>query len=258
MSTGSQTYSNGVVARIAAAVAALVFAVLGAAASDSIPVLLPDTIPLGAPVPEHSVVIESELLSRGDSVTVTPIEEIGIATPDATAQMMPEGVAKTFNPSPTRAVWLSALFPGLGQVYNRRYWKLPIVAGAFMGIGYGLSWNNTMLGDYTRAYNDITDNDPDTKGYMDLFPPTVTEESLDKTWLTKTLKNNKDYCRRNRDLCIIAMVGVYLVAMVDAYVDASLAHFDISPDLAVRWSPSVIQDSRSPLPSVGVQWALVF
>ena len=96
-----------------------------------------------------------------------------------------------FNPDPTRAVWMSALFPGLGQLYNRRYWKLPIVIGAYMGLGYATSWNNTMLSDYTKAYRDIMDNDPDTKSYMDFFPPNVQESDLDRTWLTNVLQSRK-------------------------------------------------------------------
>jgi hypothetical protein len=164
----------------------------------------------------------------------------------------------TFSPSPTRAVWMSALFPGLGQVYNRRYWKLPIIVGGYLGLGYATSWNNTMLSDYQRAYRDIMDNDPSTKSYMDLFPSNTTEDSIDKTWLTTVLKNKKNYFRRNRDLCIISMVGVYLLAMVDAYVDASLSHFDISPDLSMDVVPSLIPDARDKLPGVGLTWAFNF
>lgn len=164
----------------------------------------------------------------------------------------------TFNPDPTRAVWMSALFPGLGQLYNRRYWKLPIIVGGFMGLGYATSWNNSMLRDYTRAYADLMDNDPSTKSYMNFFPPTTGEQDLNKTWLQNVLKSRKDYYRRNRDLCIISMVGVYLLAMVDAYVDASLSHFDISPQLSMNVAPAVIQDSRDQLPSIGLQWALNF
>lgn len=163
-----------------------------------------------------------------------------------------------YNPSPTRAVWMSALFPGLGQVYNRRYWKLPIIVGGYLGLAYATSWNNTMLTDYQRAYRDIMDNDPSTKSYMDFFPPTVQESDLDKTWLTNLLKSRKDYFRRNRDLCIISMVGVYLLAMVDAYVDASLSHFDISPDLSIDLTPSLIPDARNTLPGVGMTWAFNF
>lgn len=164
----------------------------------------------------------------------------------------------TFNPDPTRAVWMSALFPGLGQLYNRRYWKLPIIVGGFMGLGYATSWNNSMLRDYTRAYADLMDNDPSTNSYMNFFPPTTTEQDLNKTWLQNVMKSRKDYYRRNRDLCIISMVGVYLLAMVDAYVDASLSHFDISPQLSMNVAPAVIQEQRDRLPSIGLQWALNF
>ena len=164
----------------------------------------------------------------------------------------------TFNPNPTKAVWLSALFPGLGQIYNRRYWKLPIVVGGYMGLAYATTWNDGMLTDYSRAYSDIMDTDPTTNSYMDFFPKNTQESSLDKTWLTQVLKSRKDYYRRNRDLCIICMAGVYLIAMVDAYVDASLSHFDISPDLSVDVAPAVFQDTRSKYPSVGVQWAINF
>lgn len=164
----------------------------------------------------------------------------------------------TFNPDATRAVWMSALFPGLGQIYNRRYWKLPIVIGGYMGLAYATSWNNGLLKDYTRAYRDIMDTDPSTKSYMDFFPPTTQESDLDKTWLTNVLQSRKNYFRRNRDLCIICMVGVYLLAMVDAYVDASLSHFDISPDLAVDVSPALFQEVRGMKPSIGLNWAITF
>jgi hypothetical protein len=163
-----------------------------------------------------------------------------------------------FNPDPNRAVWLSALFPGLGQLYNRRYWKLPIIIGGYLGLGYATSWNNQMLKDYTRAYSDLLDNDPSSDSYMDFFSPNVKESDIDKTWLQNLLKSRKNYFRRNRDLCIISMVGVYLLAMVDAYVDASLSHFDISPRLSMDVVPAVMQDGRQPYPSVGLAWALNF
>lgn len=165
---------------------------------------------------------------------------------------------RIFNPNPTRAVWLSVLCPGLGQIYNRRYWKLPIVVGAYMGLAYATEWNNSMLRDYNKAYRDLMDNDPDTKSYMDFFAPHVREEDLSKSWLENIFTSRRNYFRRNRDLCIVGMIGVYLLAIVDAYVDASLAHFDISPNLAINWSPVLMPEKRSAVPSVGVQWALQF
>ncbi|MCH5240655.1 MAG: hypothetical protein J1F38_10560 [Muribaculaceae bacterium] len=165
---------------------------------------------------------------------------------------------REFNPSPERAVWMSALFPGLGQIYNRRYWKLPIVVGGFMGLGYATNWNNGQLSDYAQAYRDLMDNDPSTNSYMNFFPPNTKEENLNKTWLTNVMKSRRDYYRRNRDLCIISCVGLYLLCMVDAYVDASLAHFDISPDLSIEWSPAIGIDRLEGKLNLGIQWALNF
>ncbi|MCM1110415.1 MAG: DUF5683 domain-containing protein [Clostridium sp.] len=225
---------------------------------------LPDSIPLPVPAVavDDMVAVDSLNAASGRPELVPADTLLILNSASAQASLDSAGVARSpirvFDPDPIRAVWLSALCPGLGQVYNRRYWKLPIVVGAFMGLAYGTSWNNGMLRDYTRAYNDITDNDPTTKSYMDFYPSTTREEDLDKSWLTQTLKHRKDYFRRNRDLCIISMIGVYLVAMVDAYVDASLAHFDISEDLSLDIGPAVIPDSRDRLPSLGLQWAFHF
>lgn len=163
-----------------------------------------------------------------------------------------------FNPDPMRAMWLSALCPGAGQIYNRRYWKLPIVIGAFVGLTYGTTWNNRMLNDYSKAYRDITDNDPNTRSYMDFYPPTVKESDLDKTWLTSTLRYRKDYYRRYRDLCIIGIAAVYLLNVIDAYVDASMMHFDVSDDLSMDVGPAVIDSSVSMLPSIGLGCAISF
>ena len=228
---------------------------------------LPDSIVVGKPVTQPVEVVEKEINMIGDSVVVTPVDTIQVVNgPVSLAdELLPgskwdqEWVERdvTYNPDPTRAVWMSALFPGLGQVYNRRYWKLPLIVGGYLGLAYATSWNNTMLKDYTQAFADITDNDPGTNSYMNFFPSTVSESSLDKTWLTNTLRSRKNFHRRKRDLCIIAMVGVYALAMIDAYVDASLAHFDISPDLTVDVAPALMIESRNQA-AVGLQWAFRF
>ncbi len=218
---------------------------------------LPDSIPLGPDgVDTPAFVVE-------DSISAASCRTLSIVPVDTVAIINGPGQEPRFrfNPDPTRAVWMSALFPGLGQLYNRRYWKLPIVVGAFMGLGYATSWNNTMLRDYTTAYSDIMDNDPTTESYKDFFAPGVNVDDIDKTYLTNLLRSRKNFYRRNRDLCIICMIGVYLVAMVDAYVDAQLAHFDISPGLSVDVAPAIMpSESRSfnSLPAVGVQWAFNF
>lgn len=190
--------------------------------------------------------------------TDEPVETVPDSAAVQSAYDVWEEQPITFNPDPTRAVWMSALCPGLGQVYNRRYWKIPIVIGGYMGLIYATSWNNGMLNDYTRAYRDIMDNDPSTNSYMNFFPPTTSESSLDKSWLTKVLQQRKNFYRRNRDLCIICMVGVYFLAMIDAYVDASLSHFDISPQLSMDVAPTIFRESRGDKPAFGLAWAITF
>lgn len=230
---------------------------------------------VSVPLPSHAQEPTEPGLSVDTTVVTTTIE-LGPAAADTTSVLGTDSlpVAKpfdkwagynlweeretTFSPDPTRAVWMSALFPGLGQIYNRRYWKLPIIVGGYLGLSYATSWNNNMLKDYQQAYLDIMDDDPSTNSYMNFFPPNTVESNLDRAWLERLLRSRKNFYRRNRDLCIICMVGVYALAMVDAYVDASLSHFDISPDLSIDWSPAVIPDQRGKMPGIGLNWALNF
>ncbi len=249
---------------------------LPAVATDSVEVLsriaaegldaFPDSMYLSVPENTPAEVAGDSIRMDGDSIITTAVGAVPVDTVvteysdtiGVTPGYDPDYVVRDFNPDPTRAVWMGALFPGLGQLYNRRYWKLPIVIGAFMGLAYATDWNNRMLDDYTQAYRDLMDNDPSTDSYMDFYPPNTKEESLNRTWLEKTFKSKKDFYRRNRDLCIICIIGVYLIAIVDSYVDASLAHFDISPDLTMEVHPTVLKDSRSTTPGIGLQWALNF
>ena len=124
-----------------------------------------------------------------------------------------------FVPDPQRALWLSLVFPGAGQIYNRKYWKLPILYGGFLGCTYALLWNQQMYRDYSQAYLDIMGREEQFK---------------------KIFKNKKNYFRRYRDLSAFCFVGVYLLSVVDAYVDAHLSVFDISPDLSLKVEPAVI------------------
>ena len=217
---------------------------------------------------DKSVYLDTELLVKAPGEEAHPGQLAADSIAPAAAADEPLNVVtskdyeltlkREFNPDPTRAGWMSALFPGLGQIYNRRYWKLPIIVAGYMGLAYGTSWNARMYQDYQLAYADIMDDDPDTKSYLDFFPPTVDESSLDMTWLSQTLKSRKDYYRRNRDLCIIACVGVYLLCMLDAYVDASLSHFDISDDISMDVAPAVIINPGYRRPTLGLNWAFTF
>lgn len=161
-----------------------------------------------------------------------------------------------FVPNPTKATWLAVVFPGGGQIYNRKYWKLPIIYGGFAGCAYALGWNGKMYKDYSQAYLDIMDNNPNTKSYEDLLPPNA---NYNEEQLKNTLKRRKDTFRRYRDLSIFAFIGVYIISIIDAYVDAELSNFDISPDLSMKIEPTVINNQfRSNQKSVGMQCVLRF
>ena len=157
--------------------------------------------------------------------------------------------ATEWEPDPRKAVWMSLLFPGGGQIYNRKYWKLPIVYGGFVGCVYALTWNQSTYMDYQNAYVDIMDNDPDTKSYEDFLPPHYEIDSYTTDWLKDVFKKRKDKYRRYRDLSIFAFAGMYLIAAIDAYVDAELSHFDISSDLSLRVEPGIIIDNRGAVSS---------
>ena len=146
----------------------------------------------------------------------------------------------TWKPNPQRALWLALVLPGAGQIYNRKYWKLPIFYGGFIGCHYALSWNNTMYKDYSQAYLDISDNDPGTASYNRFLHLGVEITEANKARFTELFKTRKDRYRRWRDMSIIAMVAVYALSVIDAYVDAELSEFDISKDLSLRVQPAVI------------------
>lgn len=163
-----------------------------------------------------------------------------------------------FIPNPTKATWLALVIPGGGQIYNRKYWKLPIFYGGFAGCAYALTWNNKMYKDYMQAYKDMKNIGRDASSVQDLLPPGY---SISDSQLTELLRKRKDTYRRFRDLSIFAFVGVYLLSVVDAYVDAELSNFEIGPDLSMRVNPAVFDDRKiigNTKQSVGVQCSFSF
>ena len=173
-------------------------------------------------------------------------------------------IQQAFKPNPTKAVLLG-LVPGLGQIYNRKYWKLPIVYGGLMGCMYAITWNNRNYKDYSEAYKDImydaatNPNNPEAwsqtwQVLTSLDPSNVINDSNFKD----RLKRQKDYYRRYRDLSIIITVGVYALTLVDAYVDAQLFDFDISPDLSMRVEPVVTPKTSVTPRSYGLNCCLKF
>lgn len=137
---------------------------------------------------------------------------------------------------------LWALIPGGGQIYNRKYWKLPIVWGALATCGYFINFNARLYNEYHTAYRDIMSADPVNNTAWLAFAPrgAKAEDYAQYTSLRSTLQRGNDYYRRYRDLSIVLAIGIYGLSMLDAYVDAELFTFDISPDLSMRLSPTLM------------------
>ena len=191
----------------------------------------------------------SGLSVTGDSATVT----------NPTRRQLRQQRLASFTPDPSKATWSALVFPGGGQIYNHKYWKLPIVYGGFLGCAYALNWNNQMYSDYSQAYLDIMDDDPGTASYEDFLPPRYNVEA-NKDYLTRVFKNRKDNYRRQRDLSIFCFIGVYLLSVVDAYVDAELSNFDITDDLSVQVCPTTIDNHQKTLhnQAYGLQCSIKF
>lgn len=213
---------------------------LGIAQTDSVYVITPaDTTRtiIKEETAEKELPVISPSFSRSDSLLRAfrrqqRLEEEQNWTPDLDPRFA------NFNPIPAKAVWYAALFPGGGQIYNRKYWKLPIIYGGYLGLIYGYRWNQKYYRTYANAYRDLVLNSPNAS-YRDFLPPNYDVESR-RSYLEGAFKRKRNTYRNYRDYCLVGMIGVYLVAMVDAYVDASLYHFDVSTDLSADSKPAVM------------------
>lgn len=183
---------------------------------------------------------------RQDAVAMSlTTDTLSIALPDS-AKSRHKRDWSTWKPNPKRAMWLALVLPGAGQIYNRKYWKLPIIYGGFVGCAYAMRWNNMMYRDYSQAYLDIMDQDPTTQSYNHFLHlgNTITADNMER-W-QEIFRKRKDRYRRWRDLSFFTMLGVYALSVIDAYVDASLSEFDISPDLSFHVMPAVFNNRDLP------------
>lgn len=105
-------------------------------------------------------------------------------------------------------------------------------------------WNQQMYRDYSQAYLDIMDDDPNTTSYLDMLPPRYDISGREEQFKS-LFKRKKDYYRRYRDLSAFCFIGVYLLSVIDAYVDAQLSEFDITPDLSMSVQPAVIGNPQT-------------
>lgn len=162
--------------------------------------------------------------------------------------------------SPHKATFYAAIFPGLGQIYNRKYWKLPLVYGGIAALCYSIHFNGKHYNKYRAAYRDFIIRDPNNKSYISIQEKTgLTLEQVEgtyATWFGNALKNKRDYYRRYRDMSYFGMAGVYLVQLVDACVDAHFSDFDVSDDLSMSWTPTF--QNYDGIPNMGLSISITF
>ena len=215
--------------------------------------------------PDDSIAImmaRIDSLTRSDSVITFEDKPVQSVLIDSTRIAKPKRDWNTWRPDPKRALWLALVLPGAGQIYNRKFWKLPIIYGGFIGCIYALTWNNMMYKDYSQAYLDLMDNDPNTASYNKFLHLGVEIDSSNEERYKEIFRSRKDKYRRWRDMSFFVMIGVYALSVIDAYVDAELSAFDISKDLSLKVEPTVIPNHSGGNPlqaqSLGVNCKLNF
>ncbi len=159
---------------------------------------------------------EIALAQIADSPAVVPGQEIN--------ENGNNGPRDIFIPSPTKAAMLSATLPGLGQIYNRKYWKLPVIYTGFGALAYLLDFNNGEYRKWREAWISRVDGNPNT---TDDFPNHSTD------WLERAM----NHYRRNLEVTYLLAGALYLLNILDASVDAHLMNFDIGEDLSLGIEP---------------------
>lgn len=159
---------------------------------------------------------------EADSIQVV---KPSISVPDEADTVRIQSYAKRFNPA--KASLYAAVLPGLGQIYNKKYWKLPLVYGGLFATGYAVNYYQGLYKDYKEQLFDILETGEDQS------PEGFTEDQL---------RPAIDKARRERDFFIVIMAGVYILQILDAHIDAHLKEFDVNPNLQVKFSPILKND----------------
>jgi len=157
---------------------------------------------------------------------------------------------KHFTAEPLKATMLAVALPGAGQIYNRKFWKIPIVYAGFGALFYSAGFNSRNYLTYMQAYQDFTDVIPETDSYRILIPddpatydPVLHPDTYDPSsaqYYEEGLLRMVDYYKRYRDLSYIGIAAWYLLSILDANVDASLFDFDVSDNLDISFAPTFI------------------
>lgn len=151
-----------------------------------------------------------------------------------------------YSHSPNKATFYSAVLPGLGQIYNKKYWKVPIIYAGFGGLIYYVNYNNSIYSKYKDAYAIKLRIEKGELGLEDPYPKRSSEN----------LKSGKDTWRRYRDLSIIGVGLLYVLQILDANVDAHLFNYDVSNDLSFKIEPTLINEYNYSIPNTSTSLGL--
>ena len=165
-----------------------------------------------------------------DSLTVVPGDSLSGVGPDT---VLLKSYATRYNPR--KALLYAAVVPGLGQIYNKKYWKLPLVYGGFFGIGYAINFYNESYQEYRdMLFYNLDNGFENDSDYNPDHPTGIT---------TGALRTAVDKSRRERDFWVIMMGAMYILQMVDAHVDSHLKECDLNPNLRVSIEPGMDQSA---------------
>lgn len=149
--------------------------------------------------------------------------------------------------SPTKATIMSALLPGLGQVYNKKYWKVPVIYAGFTVLGYFIISNASEYNKYRIAYNESATGDSTGK-YPDLV----------KKYTAQNLQSAREYYRRNLEVSVLLSAVWYILNILDATVDAHLFSYNISTNLTLRVEPVIVPSYSYKSINSGIKLSLKF
>jgi len=178
---------------------------------------------------------------------------------------VPEKVKRFLKAEPMRATMLAVALPGLGQIYNRKFWKVPFVYAGFGGAVFAITYNSTNYSKFMKAYQDFTDDIPQTDSYIELiknadpatYDPVLHPDTYDPSaasWYSERMLRQVDLFKKYRDLSYIAFAAWYLLTVLDANVDASLFNYDISNNLNLQIEP--VQVPQGGFASLGLNVSL--
>jgi hypothetical protein len=180
---------------------------------------------------------------------------IGVSDSNDTLKVESESIIK--KNIPAQATIFSAVLPGLGQVYNKKYWKVPIVWGGFVGLGYVINYFNKAYVNSKKAYTDLMDNNPNTKSYETTYPEFVYTNKDKFPEYYQSFNTDIVKYRKQRDTYIIITAAFYFLNILDANVDAHFIDFDISEDLTFNFEPIMFEPITN-TPILGGQITFTF